>query len=156
MASESPLFLLSFLPSFQVLQEGEWNSVCLVQEYGISLEHVSGILQIDFYLSGIDSSISDPELVHYSSVLAPFHLVVQEAGMQHAGIAAAGLGAHVAFLLKHGDGQLVAGHFARNRAAHHAAADDDDVIALHGRYSFRVKKGVENLFLLFYHTRMET
>ena len=81
--------------------------------------------------------------------------LVQEAGVQHAGVAAAGLGADVAFLFQHGHGQLVAGQFARDGAAHHAAANDDDVIALHGRFSFPDKKRVAFLFSFLYHTQKE-
>lgn len=73
--------------------------------------------------------------------------LIEEPGVEHAGVAPTGLGADVALLLQHGDAQLVPGELPGDGAAHHPAADDDDIIGLlHRDGSFlhqrnRVKMG---------------
>ena len=77
--------------------------------------------------------------------------LVEKAGVQHAGVPAAGMGADVAFLFQNGHGQLIAGQFPGNGASDHAAADDDDVIGLHGHCSFPWEKGCKSsVFALSY------
>ena len=57
--------------------------------------------------------------------------LVGEAGVQHAGVAAAVAAGHVELFFEHGDPQAIARELTRHRGADHARADDDYVPLLH-------------------------
>ena len=72
--------------------------------------------------------------------------LVEKASVEHAGVAAAGLGAHVALLFQHRDAQPVAGQLSGDGAAHHAAADNDYVVGLLYRLSSFLFRGTGSVW----------
>lgn len=71
--------------------------------------------------------------------------LVGEAGVQHAGVAAAVPAGDVELLLQNGDVEAVACELARHRGAHNARPDDDNVPLLHTNPSWSASDSVRSI-----------